>query len=371
MDDALLDRYREAGLYDPAAPNADDRRALLAFLTDDGCTLEEMVAADARGRLFALAGDRRLIPGRDALTLTELALEVDLDPTLVRRLWRAVGLTRAESDEPVAPAAAPDALRFMATLVRFLGEEPAIALARTVGSAMSRVGAAIDGVFVGDESLPLNLDQSGSEALTARAFAEVTDLAPMVAPLLDLLFRMHAEAAMRQTEEAEPGHEKHTLRAAVGFADLSEFTALSARLSAVELSQVVSVFEESAHDVVAQHGGRVVKFIGDAVMFLAARADQAAGIAADLVEHPRARYAGIGVRAGLAFGDVLPLDGDYFGSPVNLAARLVNMAEAGEILLGPGLGERLDTGVWSVHDRGPQRVRGLEAPVPVGLLRRR
>jgi hypothetical protein len=72
-----------AGLYDPTAGNAADRRALLEFLVEEGCTLDEMVAADARGRLFGLAGDRKIRPGRDTYSLREVAERTGADLDLV------------------------------------------------------------------------------------------------------------------------------------------------------------------------------------------------------------------------------------------------------------------------------------------------
>ncbi len=70
-------------------------------------------------------------------------------------------------------------------------------------------------------------------------------------------------------------------------------------------------------------GGRIVKFIGDEVMWVSSTPELLAKVAVDLVEHPRAREAGLQVRAGLGYGQVLAIGGDYFGNPVNLAARLV------------------------------------------------
>jgi len=54
--------------------------------------------------------------------------------------------------------------------------------------------------------------------------------------------------------------------------------------------------------------------------------------AVDLVDHSTAREAGLQVRAGLGYGEVLAINGDYFGNTVNLAARLVAAAEPGQIL---------------------------------------
>ena len=79
-------------------------------------------------------------------------------------------------------------------------------------------------------------------------------------------------------------------------------------------------------------GGRVVKFIGDEVMWVTSTPELLAKVAVDLVEHPRAREAGLQVRAGLGYGSVLAIGGDYFGNAVNLAARLVGAAAPGQIL---------------------------------------
>jgi hypothetical protein len=68
-----------AGLYDEAAPDAAQRLELLDYLVELGCTLEEMIAANARGRLFALSGDRIVIPGRDEFSLNDIAARTGSD----------------------------------------------------------------------------------------------------------------------------------------------------------------------------------------------------------------------------------------------------------------------------------------------------
>src|SRR5436305_1826181 len=117
-----------------------------------------------------------------------------------------------------------------------------------------------------------------------------------------------------------------SVRCGIGFADLTGFTPLSQSMPMRELSWLLSAFEETATDTVHDGGGRVVKFLGDAVMFVAPSASTTAEIACALVNHPEAANVGLEVRAGIAFGDVLAQDGDYFGPPVNLAARLVAVA---------------------------------------------
>ena len=120
---------------------------------------------------------------------------------------------------------------------------------------------------------------------------------------------------------------------AVGFADMVGFTMLSQHLGDEELAAVVSRFEELAHDTVVALGGRVVKMIGDEVMFVVPTATGAAQIGLSLAE----AYAGdellSDVRVALAIGPVLVQDGDFYGPVVNLASRLVGVANPGTVLV--------------------------------------
>jgi class 3 adenylate cyclase len=72
------------------------------------------------------------------------------------------------------------------------------------------------------------------------------------------------------------------------------------------------------------------------------------------------------VRAGLAYGPMLALDGDYYGNPVNLAARLVAAAGPNEILLSDDLHAELDD--WTVEATEPLTLRGFTEPVQAWAL---
>src|SRR5581483_936948 len=91
-----------AGLYDESAPNAAGRLELLEYLIDQGCTVEEMVAANQRGRLFALSGDRIVIPGRDEFSLREMAERTGSDLDTVAKIWRALGFVELGPDDGLA-----------------------------------------------------------------------------------------------------------------------------------------------------------------------------------------------------------------------------------------------------------------------------
>ncbi len=119
---------------------------------------------------------------------------------------------------------------------------------------------------------------------------------------------------------------------AVGFLDLVGYTALSQELEDDELGMLVSRFEALTHDTVAQLGGRVVKTIGDEVMFVSEFPEVAAAIALRLTERTGGDAVLPEARAGLAYGPTIAREGDYYGPVVNLAHRLVEVAYPGTVL---------------------------------------
>lgn len=354
----------ELGLYDPAAPNAGDRRALLEWLIDEGCTVEEMVQAHERGRLFALAGDRILRPGRDAYTLADVAAKLDVDVGLVHRVWRALGLVDRGTTTPVASPDDVEALRICAKVLIGFGEEHMLALARGYGAAVQRVATAE--VSAARLSLDkVSLANTGSEAVTAREWKGAVEAVPAIGTLLDIVHRHHLESAMRHFElsDSDGLASRRLVRFGVGFVDLCGFTALSQQFDADTLAAYISDLERSAQDIVNANGGQVVKFLGDAVMFVAPHADEVADIATSIAATR------IEVRGGLAFGELLAQDGDYFGPPVNLAARLAAAAEPGEVLATADLVGRLGDRCRA-EQRPPLELRGYAEPVtPYALSR--
>ncbi|MDP9102281.1 MAG: adenylate/guanylate cyclase domain-containing protein [Actinomycetota bacterium] len=350
--------WRVAGLLD--APDLPQRLALLAYLTDQGCSLDDMLIADGQGRLFALAGDRFLSTGTPAYDLSRAAglLEVPADEVL--RIWRALGLP-----DPVgASLSLPDveALRTVIDVGRVLGPDAAAGLSRVLGALMARLAEAESAAMrIGLREVQLGV--TGSELVTAQAYSHVAALVPRIGALLDVAHRHHLHVARRHVEAMDAAASLDgALRCGVGFADLSGFTRLAQQASLGSLSQILTRFEETASDEVHARGGRVVKFLGDAVMFVAPQPSQLIDIAWQLTVHPRALEAGIAVRAGLSYGSVLMQDGDYFGPPVNLAARLVAVAEAGQVLVADGLESALGED-WETTALPAQLLRGLDEPV--------
>jgi len=236
-----------------------------------------------------------------------------------------------------------------------------------IASSLTRISEAIATAVRGQ--LPsLAIEGSGSEVTTARTFSGVAGFVPRTGNALDAFFRHHLEAARMNWERSDSRDllESGGLRVAVGFADLSGFTGLTEGLSMSELTSLLTVFEEVADDLVRAEEGRVVKFIGDAVMYVAHDAGAGVRIAQGLIEAARMR--GMNARAGVTIGVVLPLEGDFFGPVVNLAARLVAMAEPGEVLVTNDVIDKLGEDVISV-DLGPKMVRGFTRAIEVASLR--
>ena len=361
-----LEALTAAGLYDADAPDADERRELLEFLTAQGCSVAEMQAAHERGRLFALAGDRLIRPDRDQHTLAEVAEIVGAAVDDVRAVWRAFGLVDPGADTPVASPADVDMIRLHFEMATLFGFDGSLGMARVMGGAMARIGDASSTMVRG--RLPaMSVAVSGSELTTAQAFAAVAAYVPRLGQTIDTLFRHHLESARMHFERTESWDVVGDggIRVGVGFADLCGFTGLTQQLKLEQLSQLLTRFEEVASEVVHDHGARLVKFIGDAVMYVATDAVTAVAVAEALLEAAQER--GMTARAGVTVGTALALDGDYFGPVVNLAARLVALADPGAVLISQPVVERLN-GRRQLVDLGPQLIRGFDDPVHVSRL---
>jgi class 3 adenylate cyclase len=361
-----LGEYERAGLYNPVSPEADQRVELLAHLEEQGCSLAEMVAANARGRLFALSGDRIINPGRDQFSLQDLADRTGADLEVIIKIWRALGFVGAEPDVPVASEADVVAISTAVEISALVGLPAALGVCRVIASSLARVSDAIATAVRG--VLPnLSLDVAGSELATAQAFGAVSSYVPRTGQALDAFFRHHIEAARMNWERTDSADliDSGAIRVGVGFADLAGFTGITENLSMAELTGLLTVFEEVAEDVVRDNFGRVVKFIGDAVMYVTPDAPSAVKVAQGLLEAAEER--GMHARAGVAAGEVLALEGDFFGPVVNLAARLAAMADPGEVLITAEVADKLD-GALATVSLGPRVVRGFTQTIDVARL---
>jgi len=345
--------------------NARGRADLIEYLSELGFTVDEMIEAERRGRLFGLAGDVLAWTGRPIYTLQTAADELGLPADDVARAWALLGLTVAGPDVPALSRADVDALATWVAIKAVVGEDGAAGLLRVLAATMARLAEA-ESTMIRTGTPDIQMNHTHDELATAQAYRAVAEFVPRLGALMDTAHRHHLTSA-RTYFEAVLRDTGANVMCGVGFADLSGFTALTQTLTPAQLSDLLTEFGAAVADVVHADGGRVVKFIGDAVMWVSPTPERLVRAAVDLVEHPRAQEAELQVRAGLGYGPVLAINGDYFGSPVNLAARLVAAAEPGQILAASALHEMLPD--WPAVAQRPLTLKGFNDPVTAFDLR--
>jgi len=219
---------------------------------------------------------------------------------------------------------------------------------------------------------PITEAQAGELAL-ARAQLDAIGALNLLINHLETLFRAHMELAIRRNTAARAeATSKITVFVAVGFVDLVGFTPLSQRLPVRELHSIVDAFEGSAYDIVTSNRGRVVKLIGDEVMFVALEPEDACEIALALVDRFAEADSNVTPRGGLAVGEILTRGGDYYGSVVNLASRIADLAVPNEILVTPDLRERAEKAVapLTFDAAGRRLLKGFDEPLELFAVRR-
>ncbi len=201
------------------------------------------------------------------------------------------------------------------------GEDVLLQFVRVMGFSLAQIAEAAIALFSTHVATPLT-EQHASPEVQFKAELDATAALASIGPSLETLFRFHADTAIRRLTRAQADSGTlHTARLTVGFIDLVGFTPIAEHMDARELAHLFDEFEGLAFDVIAQHDARLVKLIGDAVMFTTLDADAACDIALTLVEQFSDDANPVTPRGALALGDMLVRGGDYYGPIVNLAAR--------------------------------------------------
>jgi len=296
--------------------------------------------------------------GGGRYSAAELAERAGIDPELAARLWVALGFPlRAEEDEFTDEDV--EALRYAGDLIRSgsVETELLVQLTRTMASSIARIA---------DAQLEVAIDRArrfGSDE-GVMIDQQVVDMTPW---LLGYMWRRHAAAAFGRAVETVEAEE---LVLGVGFADLVGFTALAQEVPEQELAHLVSRFEALAHDTVVRMGGRVVKMIGDEVMFSVTDLKAGVDIALSLAEGYSQSDDMEDVRVGFSHGSVLQLQGDLYGPAVNLASRIVSIARPGSVVVSESVHDALGSDpAYAWRSLRPRTFKGI-GRVPIWRVRR-
>jgi len=286
---------------------------------------------------------------------------------LGRRLWRAMGFANLPDDAVALTPADVEALAAINVFLQASGisDDTVVRFARLLGQTMSRVADAL--LSIVDQAVAeMALLPAGETDDVMVLAAEVVN--PLIERELSYLLRRHLYAgAIRRLAGVDLEQPEVT----VGFADVVSYTRLSGQMPEGDLAELLETFEATTADLITEGGGRVVKLIGDAVLFAFDDPRPAASLALDLVEvfggdQPE-------LRVGLAHGPVLSRLGDLFGPPVNLASRLVGYARPGTVLadqhLVDALGD-LEDAQLTTRSLRPRDLKGIGSTA-LYVLRRR
>jgi len=315
--------------------------------------------------------ERAILGETPGLSGTEIAAAAGVSLADARRLWRALGFPDA-ANQNAFTRADRDALVLVARAVEETGIdfETMLRLTRAVGQTVARLAdwevatlsSAVDEFAARDGASP---------DLMRASVRLVEDLSTRFDELLVYSWRRHLAAAVGRIEAFATTEDEAVTEATVGFADLVSFTALSNELDENELGDLVEIFETRCSDVIADHNGRVIKTLGDSVLFLEADPIQAIDIALDIIAVVGRDERLPDVRLGLATGPVVLRMGDVYGPPVNLAARFTSVARRNRVIIDERTAELLPAVDFETRRLPARPLRGFGDVEPVTVRRTR
>lgn len=337
----------------------------------------EMGAEDGRqpgGRPSVRQVEEMLLGGELRYTRLDASRIADVPSQFSDRLWRAFGYPRYPDDAVAYTEGDIAALCRLARLMRddVLTEDDVIRMVRAVGQTMGRLAEwqvdLLASRLTGDSADPPS--EEDVERMIEVAEKHIGDFEPLIVHAWRRQLASAGTRAMTAAATAEDDQPSTRTVVAVGFADMVAFTQMSRELKELELARVVERFEETASDMVAVHGGRLVKTLGDEVLFAADAPELGAEIALAIAEAIKREPEVPDVRVGMAYGPVLPLMGDVFGTTVNLAARLTAIARPGTVVVDSDLaGALADSSTYETTRIVRRPARGLGIIQPYVLRR--
>jgi adenylate cyclase len=345
---------------------------VVARMRERGHSLEELKRAGREGRLsFGLAED--LFPrSAERVTVEDVAVETGLEPELVERILVILG-TPIERERVLSPDDV-EALRHCARvlaagfpLVAFLQ------LVRVYVQSLRRIADAEVRLFHLYVHEPMIRDGVPELEMAEEMGDLAADILPVAAPLTEYLHTRYLRFFLEQDVVGHMENELGAQAAHIGqvpvalcFIDLTGFTRYTEEEGDLEALDVVENFVETVEGTLPPEA-TVVKTIGDEVMVVSPDARSLTQWAVELLdrfpERPRPRV-------GIHCGEAVYRDGDYFGTQVNLAHRVVTRAQAGELLATDSVVEAIaERDGLGFEPIGEVSLKGFPEPTELFLIR--
>ncbi|EFQ84516.1 adenylate/guanylate cyclase catalytic domain protein [Aeromicrobium marinum DSM 15272] len=273
--------------------------------------------------LIEVAGSY-LLGETPSLTRREVAERSGVELDVAVALWRSLGFPEIGDDKVAFTPSDVEAINITRRLTELHVLQPDMiqTFVRAMGQSFARLA---------DWQTRLLLSSLGDDedALPLELLSEVV---PLVEEVQAYIWRRHLVSAasrilLRSSTDATG------LPLAVGFVDIVGYTSRSRQMSARDLAVLVDGFEQVVTDLVVDHGGQVIKTIGDEVLYTVDDPAQAALLALELIGRHEEDEAFPLVRVGTAYGQVLSRLGDVYGPVVNIASRLTSVARPGRALV--------------------------------------
>ncbi|HMJ73664.1 MAG TPA: adenylate cyclase regulatory domain-containing protein [Solirubrobacterales bacterium] len=345
---------------------------VVARLRERGHSLEELKRAGREGRLaFGFVED--LFPSaEEQVTVESVAAETGLEPELIERILAILGTPLGQERllSPEDVKALRHCARVLAAgfpLVAFLQ------LVRVYVQSMRRIADAEVRLFHLYVHEPLIRDALPELEIAEEMGELAADILPLAAPLTDYL---HTRYLRYFTEQDVVGHMESDLDEAAShlgqvpvtlcFIDLTGFTRYTEEEGDLEALDVVENFVETVEATLPPEA-TIVKTIGDEVMVVspdpASLTEWAVGLLDRFPERPRPRV-------GIHYANAFYRDGDYFGTHVNLVHRVVDRAQAGEVLVTDRVTGSLEERGLTCEAIGEVNLKGFPVATPLYIVRR-
>ncbi len=324
-----------------------------------------------------------LLGAERTLKRREIAAGAGVSLLSARKLWRAMGFPNLADEDVAFTTKDLEALNTIVGLVREekLTEEATISVARSIGQMTDRMVVWQIEALVEDMVVQRGITDAEARKML---IAELPNLLEPLEKILAYAWRrqmnagvqrlaLRAEAGLEASERGREGDEDDAplpLARAVGFADLVSYTSLSRQMNERTLAQLVQRFENKCAEIISVGGGRLVKTIGDEVLFNAETPEAGAEISLALARTFADDEVLPDARVSMVWGRILSRLGDIYGPTVNLAARLTALAEPGTVLIDASTAATLSQDErFVLVPQKVRTVRGFGQVHPVTLAR--
>lgn len=346
---------------------------VVARMRERGHSLEELKSAGREGKLSFGVAEDIFADRSERFTLKQAAEQTGFEPELIERVMEVLG-TPTGGDRSLSAIDIEAIGRLADVSAAGVPIEATMQILRVYAQSVRRIADAEVRLFHLFVHEPMIREGKGALEI-AEDMGEMADRASdHSVPLFDYLHDRYVRYFLEQDVighmEAEFGGDTNLdhIRITLCFIDLTGFTRFTEEEGDAEAFSVIEHFTEAAAATLPADAG-IVKTIGDEVMVVSpdpeSLVEWAVGFLALFEDRPKPR-------AGIHYGAAVFRDGDYFGSQVNLAHRVVNRALAGEVMITEAVRMMItDHPDLDTDPIGEVALKGFPVPTPLFLVRER